>query len=540
MNDDMLSGDLDGIQDKYRLLQIQEELEVKKAIESGDPQKILKAEKYMSKKKQKGGGASEPKSLFLDPFQKNINFGYLQKSSNVGFSVLRSMSMTPIPRAIINTRKEQFLEFCVPRNGKGNGFVVRKKKTTYNQTTEEDKVTKQEQKRLDELTEFVLNCGSTSKRWQHDDFETFVRKVLEDSLSLDQLTFEVVRNMRQGEKDIVEVVATDGASFRLADTHDQEDKKAKKSKLISGYLPSYVQLIDGKPETDFYPWELGFGVRNPQTNIRTYGYGRSELEDLINTVTDLLNASSYNSNYFRIGSNPKGILRVKNLNTNRIEEFRQNWMTEMSGVRNAHKLPIIDADQMDFINTQSNNKDMEYHKYMEFLIKISCAHFKISPEEIGFPLEGTGHSGLGNSDNETELKYSKSKGLHPLLRFFQRLYNKMVMTPLTEGWAELCFVGQNSEDEKRELEEDIKKVQNGGISQQDFFKKYSGKEADFENDIILNPVYLQYKQMQMMGDPESNEFMDEELEEVEQDNTEEENPFLNKAVEFVEKNLSND
>jgi hypothetical protein len=212
----------------------------------------------------------------------------------------------------------------------------------------------------------------------------------------------------------------------------------------------------------------------------------------------------------------------------------------MAGVRNAHKLPIIDADQMDFINTQSNNKDMEYTKYMEFLIKIACAHYKISPEEIGFPLEGSSGGGLGgNGDNETELKYSKAKGLHPLLRFFQKLYNKMVMDPLTEGWAELVFVGSDVQETARELEEDIKKVQNGGMSQQDFYKKYSGKEADFENDIILNPIYLQFKQMQMMGGEESNQYMEDEQAEVDQDAPEDDNPFLEKAVKFVDKNLMN-
>lgn len=35
----------------------------------------------------------------------------------------------------------------------------------------------------------------------------------------------------------------------------------------------------------FYPWELGYGVRNKTTNVLRNGYGCSELETLIEIVT---------------------------------------------------------------------------------------------------------------------------------------------------------------------------------------------------------------------------------------------------------------
>ena len=48
------------------------------------------------------------------------------------------------------------------------------------------------------------------------------------------------------------------------------------------------------------------------------------------------------------------------------------------------------------------------------------------------------------------------------------------------------------------------------VSMQDMFRKYSGREFDEENDIILNPTYLQFKQMSMFGGGGMNDMVDEE------------------------------
>ena len=39
----------------------------------------------------------------------------------------------------------------------------------------------------------------------------------------------------------------------------------------------------------------------------------------------------------------------------------------------------------------------------------------------------------------------------------------------------------------------------GFVSQQDMFKKYSGRDFNPEKDVILNSVYTQQKQMDMYG-----------------------------------------
>lgn len=529
---------LEEIQEQRRKLEIEQAISLQNAYKSGDVDAIFKAEQFLSKGRR---NLKEDlgKSILIDPFNKNVNYGWYEKSSQINFSVLRGMSLTPIPQAISTTRKAQAVEFTEPQSDKYSpGFIIRKKRKSY-AIGAENKVTKQEQKEIDELTEFILECGDIENRWMSEDFGSFTQKFIDDSLALDQGCFEVVRGRVPKLEDIREFYSVDGATIRLADSFDNSNTRFEQREAINGHFPSYIQLIDGRIENEFYPWEMCVGIRNPQTNIRSNGYGRSELETLINTVTDLLNASMYNSNYFRIGSNPKGILRVKGMNTSRIEEFRQNWLADMAGVQNSHKMPIIDSDQLEFITTQQSNKDMEYQKYLEFLIKIACAIYKISPEEIGFTLEGTGAGGggLSGGDNKTELEYSRTKGLIPLIKFLQKKLNKYIVGPKSGGKYEIVFLGLNQLTEQGELEDDIKKVTNGGMSMQDFFKKYSNRDFDEENDIILNPIYLQYKQIMAMGDPNSNEFVEDE--EASTGTTDEDNPFMQKAVQFLDEELNN-
>jgi len=514
--------DIKNIDDQLRKLQIQKTLQLEQDLKSGDIDRIFKAQTYLSNfvNKQTFQTDNKTQSLLIDPMS-GSNFNYLEKQSRVSLPILRQMSLTPIPRAIITTRKEQVAAFCKPQTDEyQTGFIIKKKKGFY-EDRDTDKISEKEKKEIDFITDFVLNCGTDSKKWHGDDFETFIRQFVEDSLALDQATFEAIRT-KGGE--LIEFIATDGATYRIADI--DQGQFQKKEKL--GYSPTFVQVYNSQIVAEFYPWELCFGVRNPQTNLYSFGYGRSELEDLMTSITDMLNATAYNSNYFKIGSNPKGIIKAKNLNTSRLDEFKQQWNADMGGVRNAHKMPIVDADQIDFISTQQSNKDMEYSKYQEFLIKIHCAIYKISPEEIGFPLEGTNRGGLGGkASNKEELQYSKDKGLAPLLKFIESKLNKYIVGPISDDKYVLEFVGYDFKTESQEIELDEKKSRMGAISAEDMFMKYSKRKLT-PKDTLLNPVYLQAQQMKMMGNPESNAAMGEE-EEVD------DNPFEKSLNDFIDR-----
>jgi len=75
--------------------------------------------------------------------------------------------------------------------------------------------------------------------------------------------------------------------------------------------PIYAQVIDDIIVNTYTFDQLIYGIRNPSTNLQRAGYGQSELELLITTITTLLNAERYNSLALSQGGTQKGLLVIK-------------------------------------------------------------------------------------------------------------------------------------------------------------------------------------------------------------------------------------
>lgn len=526
---------LQDIDEQERKLAIERALTLQKAYNSGDVNTIYKAEQYYTSLQKrtdpnyaKKDSDNPIKSLIMDPAQVSTSMGYYGKASTLSFEALRQMARTPVISAIIRTRKNQVADFLKPQPDRySKGFVIRKKGIQ-----KDDELTDNDKRVIDMLTQFIINCGDDESKWKHDKFETFGRKIVEDSLSMDQATFEIVPY-----RDLEPYcfVAVDGATIRIADSIDNQTG-IEGSKKINGEYPSYVQVWQNQIIREFYPWELCFGVRNPTTSIRSNGYGKSELEDLITNVTGMLNADMYNNNFFRQGSSPKGMLMIKKpgaaLNGDRLTEFRKNWNATMSGVGNSHKIPMLDAEGFEWIDLQKNNRDMEFFKYIEYLVKVGCAVFNISPEEIGFKLEGSGGGGLGTDSGKEEKLYSLDKGLKPLLTAIQNWVNDYILGPKTKNKYEFVFVGFQAETAKDEEDKFNKAVTT--YMTPDEVRKEKGMKPlpNGMGKLPLNPILIQMKQMNMQQQQEE-QYNQQEQEDQQRQQEEEDynnsNPFLDKG-----------
>lgn len=494
---------LDEVMALEQVVGIQKQLVLEKAFTSTDVTTILKAQNYLKTIEKKD--QVDIKSILVDPLDSGASFGYKHKPYSLSYDMLRGMAKTHIPTAVIKTRVAQVLDHCEPQSDKyRTGFVVDKRNKW--RSTEKDKpLTKDEQKRADKIIQFILDCGTTENFWHADTFSTFISKIVIDALTLDQSTFEVVRD-RAGRP--IEFFATDAATFRIADSFGNDDSM-RNYEEVNGYAPSYVQVIDGRVYNSFYPWELCFGVMNPTTDIRTNGYGESPLERMIQLITSLLNADAYNANFFKVGSSPQGILTYSgNVNQNTLDSFRQQWQAQVAGVANSHKIPMVNADKVNFIPTNVPNKDMEFGRYQEFMIKCCCAMYLTDPSEIGFNMSGNtnGNSGLGGDATKEKLQYSKDKGLKPLLRYIQHWLNKYIVWQIDPEF-EFRFVGvDDAEDKATELDQDIKKVQNF-MTLNEIRAKYNLDEVE-GGDTVLNPIFSQQKMMAQQGNEESNNAVD--------------------------------
>lgn len=514
---------------------------IEKAAKSDNPTDMIAAAQTIDKMQHKP--QENAKAYFIDPLQFSANLGYKDKMFSLTYTTLRRMAKTPIINSIIKTRKNQIADFAEPQADRYNtGFVIRKKA----KMGVEQKMDESDKKIANAITDFIMNCGGQSS-WTNDDFDTFIRKIVEDSLTFDQMTFECVRN-RRGKLEYF--VATDAATFRIAESAFRTDYNnqffhrlgtgiyadenlTNLDKAINGYYPQYVQVYQTAVVNEFYPWELCFGVRNPSTFINANGYGCSELEDLINVVTALLWGDEYNRRFFSQGSAPKGLLRIKGgMNEKVLQQFKQQWQAMISGVMQSWKTPVVEAD-VDWIDLQKNNRDMEYSSWMEYLIKLACAIYSIDPTEIGWDISRSGgNSGLFEGSQAERLQHSKDKGLYPILKFIQRKINKYIVEQINPDF-EFVFMGLNGMTIEKELEMDIKKI--GSFATiNEIREKWDMKPIEEIGDIIENSVFYQalnskkqqemqaQQQQQMGGGFEDYEDEDEESHEQEDEDW---NPF---------------
>lgn len=467
------------------------------ALSSNDTEELLKANLYLGEINKTN---PHIQSVFFDPNDLAGNGkGFKDSKGVLSFSTLRRMGDIYIIRAIVNTRIEQvqnFLHFS--EDEQKEGYTIRRKKSLFKEE-KEDELSNEDKRKIENIVKFLEN-GGWNEKWDNlDSFQEFVRKITFDSLTLDQLAFEVVRSR---DWELKKFRAIDASLIRFLDTVDSRQREAFEGYRFKGYLPRYCMVWDDmiirNPMTKepilYYPWELGFGIRNKTSNIRKNGYGTSELETLVEIITWILWGMSYNGLFFKQGSQPKGFINVKNANISpsTLNEFRQAWMQTMRGVENSHRVPVINGIDLEWIDLQKGNRDMEFNDWLKFLVIMSCSVYRIDPTELGFQFKDQTQI-FGQDGQKARLQHSREKGLKPILVFLENVITKYIVSELDEDF-EFSFTGIEVEDEEAQVKLDAEKLEKGMVAMQDIFQKYSGRPLDPENDIIINQVYQTAKQ----------------------------------------------
>jgi hypothetical protein len=519
------------------------------ALNSNDAGEIMKANLYLGEINRQ---PTKIQSVFFDPNDISGNGrGFKDSKGVLSFSVLRRMGDIHIVKSIVSTRVEQIMNFMdFSEDEQKEGFTIRKKKSLF--STGDEKLTNEDKKKISKIVDFLEKGGWTDKWDNVDSLQEFVSKIMSDSLTLDQLAFEMVRNRMW---ELQKFRAVDASLIRFLDSVDPRQREGFEQYRFKGHLPRYCMVWDEmilhnpitKEPILYYPWELGFGIRNKTSDVRRNGYGVSELETLVNIITWILWGFSYNANFFSQGSQPKGFINIKNPNISNstLQEFRQAWTQTMAGVGNSHRTPVINGIDLEWVDLQKlSNRDMEFNEWIKFLIIMTCSVYRIDPSELGFNFKESQQI-FGQDGQRERLKHSREKGLKPLLIFLQGIITKYIVSELDENY-EFAFTGIEVEDEEAQVKLDSEKLSSGMVAMQDIFKKYNGRDFDPEKDIILNQVYQGMKQAEeqnkMFGasqpgqQPEGVPEGDEE-DPFAQYKSFNENPIMKPAVDYYLKNL---
>lgn len=518
------------------------------ALNSNDAGEIMKANLYLGEINRQ---PTKIQSVFFDPNDISGNGrGFKDSKGVLSFSVLRRMGDIHIVKSIVSTRVEQIMNFMdFSEDEQKEGFTIRKKKSLF--STGDEKLTNEDKKKISKIVDFLEKGGWTDKWDNVDSLQEFVSKIMSDSLTLDQLAFEMVRNRMW---ELQKFRAVDASLIRFLDSVDPRQREGFEQYRFKGHLPRYCmvweEMILHNPITKepilYYPWELGFGIRNKTSDVRRNGYGVSELETLVNIITWILWGFSYNANFFSQGSQPKGFINIKNPNISNstLQEFRQAWTQTMAGVYNSHRTPVINGIDLEWVDLQKlSNRDMEFNEWIKFLIIMTCSVYRIDPSELGFNFKESQQI-FGQDGQRERLKHSREKGLKPLLIFLQGVITKYIVSELDENY-EFAFTGIEVEDEEAQVKLDSEKLSSGMVAMQDIFKKYNGRDFDPEKDIILNQVYQGMKQAEeqnkMFGASQPGQ-QPEGVPEDEEDpfaqyKSFNDNPIMKPAVDYYLKNL---
>jgi hypothetical protein len=350
----------------------------------------------------------------------NTNGGiYSRKKpdSQIPFDVLRKFSQIhEITRAAINYRKRQItgLEWEII--------------TADTQDTADYSVV------ANDVTQFFKEIGGPG-----NNYRKFMGKLIEDLLVLDAIALYKRQTMGGG---LYTLEPIDAATIRLRVADDGSTPLPPE--------PAYIQVIRGQKVEEFTVDELIYEMMNPRTNSP---YGLAPLESLMVTVSSSLKAGIWNLTYMTDGNIPEGFYGVpKEWTQPQIADFQKMWDGIMAGDE-AQMAKLKFVPEGSYQPTKKPN-DMAWEVFNDWLMKITCALFDVTPMELGFsPKSGLGGKGMAEAQSDT----AEKKGLRPLAQLIEEIFTDLIQNDL--GYPKLAFqfLGVDAEKDAK-VDADTKQV----------------------------------------------------------------------------------
>lgn len=425
------------------------------------------------------------KSLMLDPYSGLMQMGYRDRSSGMSYQLLRMLTKrTPVVASIIQTRTNQLALFAKPQANKFDmGFKIKLRDAAASPS-------KAAKARIEEMQRFITQCGVEEGHQYRDTFSQYLRKVGRDTLTIGHDATEILPNSR-GEP--AAFVAVDATTIRIAEDVP-ENENIKPEDVIR-----YVQTFNNQVVTEYTFNEMAFGVRIPNTEIESQGYGLSELEMLVEVITNLLNIYQYNGNFFSSNSLPRGMINLRgDVSNEMLEGFRRHWYAMLSGVENSWVTPIANSkDGIEFVNMQGqSNNDMQMQAWHEMMVRCATAVFSISPDEIGFGMGPMGMtSSLNAPTNTDKVTEGRERGLLPLLHHFAHNINRHIVQRIDPDFS-FEFVGLTGMTRDQQTQQSSTQVTTYRTIDEIRAEEDLAPMPDGSGKIILNPIWLQNTSMQ--------------------------------------------
>lgn len=228
-------------------------------------------------------------------------------------------------------------------------------------------------------------------------FGEFLERIVEDLLVLDAGVVEKERRFRG---DLVGLHPTVGEFVKVDRFWSGEPRE-----------PRYFWEPDPHISKPFLNDNMIYGRMHPRTNS---GVGISYLETAKNTIDNLLSGSSYNGRMVKRAI-PDGVMDLgETARPDQVDRFKAYFSAELEGkevigfwggTRGAKFIPFRGAG--------NSNRDMQFDEWMMFELRVLCAVFHTSPQDLGFTFD------INKSTGEVQQENSEANGAVPILEKVQ-------------------------------------------------------------------------------------------------------------------------
>lgn len=276
----------------------------------------------------------------------------------------------------------------------------------------------------------ATNCFAVPN--QEDSFQTFVEKLLEDSLAVSAGVYEQAAAPGMPDHPVF-MWPVDGQSIQLYPNWDGTPTSPRYKQAVG------VSTVNSDQRgIDFADDEMVYLPPNPSTNT-PYGYG--PLEIAATSIARALGAAEF-AGSVASNSQPLNIIWLGDVDSTGINAFRTYWRNEVEGLG---QTPLIGGpDEPKALRLYGGNDEALYLKWQEFLIREIAVGFDLSPMNFGIQRSSNRSTDVVSTDRDFEHAV-KPRGLQ-LADFFTRHTILKVL-----GFSQLCFEfpALNAGDEKR-------------------------------------------------------------------------------------------
>jgi len=441
--------------------------------------------------------------------------------------------------AIITLRIQQALEFSHISHDKdvpGWEFVLKDPKATLNSNQ------KKQKEFLENLVQETYRPDYQGAEPKHDDFKDLLVKYVRDRILIDKVVWEIERD-RSGKT--VALWVLDGATilpvlpggfygslsqigFGIPNGLSKVSDALRKAKLEQ--VPpmeeiAYIQELlygsaGGGVTAAFRENDVVYDLGNELNEVRYYKQGLSVTEKANIAIVAFMNAVTFNSNGLSRGSIPKIAIAMgkeSGYTVEELEDAQDEWAANFEAMDGQWNIPLLNGDAK-VLNMFPNNRDMEYQKYMEFVGALTCSVMGVDAAELGLRLNQA--QAVLSENQDAKQLFSKNRGVRELLGGFAYIVNKFAKVSGYDFAKDFIFKfnGLSTEDKSFEVELREKKVKTTHTINEIRAEEDLPPLKDGMGDIILDPVFLQFKQAQSMqsqgGEGNPDNFSDEEIDDI--------------------------